>query len=197
VNVLEQINAEMAVVVARAQRSLVQISNGRHGQGAGVLWHADGLIVTNAHVVRRQALQVTLTDGRSLPARVLASDPNVDLAVLSVAAHGLPPIEPRKAWPLRPGQWVLALGHPWGVTGAATAGIVIGLGKPPEMPRFPGELLQVSLHLRPGHSGGPLVDEHGHLVGLNMMMAGPDIGLAVPLPVVKDFIAQVVNLPCR
>jgi S1-C subfamily serine protease len=197
VNVLEQINAEMAVVVARAQRSLVQISNGRHGQGAGVLWHADGLIVTNAHVVRRQALQVTLADGRSLPARVLASAPNVDLAVLSVAAHGLPPIEPRKAWPLRPGQWVLALGHPWGVTGAATAGIVIGLGKPPEMPRFPGELLQVSLHLRPGHSGGPLVDEHGHLVGLNMMMAGPDIGLAVPLPVVKDFIAQVVNLPCR
>ena len=193
-NVLEQINAEMAEAVARAQRSLVQISNGRHGQGAGVLWRPDGLIVTNAHVVRRQALQVTLADGCTLPARVLASDPGSDLAALCVAAHGLHAIEPRRAWPLRPGQWVLALGHPWGVTGAATAGIVIGLGKPPEMPRFPGELLQVSLHLRPGHSGGPLVDEHGHLVGLNMMMAGPDVGLAIPLPVVKNFLQKTLRV---
>ena len=116
-----------------------------------------------------------------------------DLAALSVAAHGLHPIEPRRAWPLRPGQWVVALGHPWGVTGAATAGIVIDLGKPPEMPRFPGELLQVSLHLRPGHSGGPLVDEHGHLVGLNTMMAGPDVGLAIPLPAVTDFLKKTLR----
>lgn len=189
-NVLEQINAEMAMAVAGAQRSLVQISNGRRGKGAGVLWRPDGLIVTNAHVVRLQPLQVTLTDGRTLPARVLASDPDADLAALCVAAHGLHPIEQRKSWPLRPGQWVLALGHPWGVIGAVTAGVIIDLGKPPEMPRFQGELLQVSLHLRPGYSGGPLVDERGHLVGLNTMMAGPDVGLAIPLPVVNEFLVK-------
>jgi serine protease Do len=196
VNVLQQINAEMAVAVARAQRSLVQISNGRYGKGAGVLWRVDGLIVTNAHVVRRQTLQVTLADGRMLSARVLAADPGTDLAALCVAAHDLQPIEPRSAWPLRPGQWVVALGHPWGVAGAATAGIVIDLGKPLEMPRYPGELLQVSLHLRPGHSGGPLVDEHGHLVGLNTMMAGPNVGLAIPLPMVNDFLAKYQEKIC-
>jgi S1-C subfamily serine protease len=72
-----------------------------------------------------------------------------------------------------------------------TVGSVIAVGAPPEMPQFRGELLQVGLHVRPGYSGGPLVDAHGHLVGLNMMMAGPDVGLAIPLPVIKAFLHRV------
>jgi S1-C subfamily serine protease len=79
------------------------------------------------------------------------------------------------------------------VTGAATAGVVIGVGLPPEMPSFRRELIQVSLHLRPGHSGGLLMDGYGRLVGINTMMAGPDVGLAVPVHVVKRFLRQTLG----
>jgi serine protease Do len=192
-SILEQVNDKMAAVVECVRRSLVQISNGRRGTGAGVLWQTDGLIVTNAHVIRHHAPQVALADGRTLPARVLGTDSDHDLAALSIAAGGLPAIERSASWPLRPGQWVLALGYPWGVAGGVTAGVVIGVGVPPEMPRFQGALIQTSLHLRPGHSGGPLVDVHGRLVGINTMMAGPDVGLAIPLPVITAFLRRTLG----
>jgi len=185
---LQQLNAEMANVVDRVRGSLVQITNGRNGAGAGTIWHPEGLIITNAHVVRRPSLSVTLPDGRRLPARVLAYDQTLDLAALRVDARNLPTIELGDSKRLQPGDWVLALGHPWGVTGAATAGVVIAVGVPPEMARMGRELVQVSLHLRPGHSGGPLVDVRGRLVGINTLMAGPDVGLAVPVHVVKSFL---------
>ena len=90
---------------------------------------------------------------------------------------------------LQPGNWVVAYGHPWGVDGAATAGVVIGQGPTlPERPRFGRDWLAVSLHYRPGHSGGPLVDAEGRLVGINTVMAGPDVGLAVPVHVIKSFL---------
>lgn len=193
VNVLQQINDAMAAIVERVQRSLVRINNGQYSMAAGTVWHPDGLIVTNAHVIHHSAPQVTLADGRRLPARVVAAAIDDDLAVLSVAATALPTVERAATWPLRPGQWVLALGHPWGVTGAATAGIVIDVGRPPEMPHFRGALIQVSVHLRPGYSGGPLVDGHGRLVGINTMMAGPEVGLAIPVPVVAAFLRRVLE----
>ena len=192
-NVLQQINDEMAAIVERVRPGLVQISNGRGGRGAGTIWHPDGLIVTNAHVIRHNAPQVTLEDGRTLQARVLTTDSSADLAALSVAAGSLPAIAHAASWLLRPGHWVLALGHPWGVTGAATAGMVIDVGPPPDMPRWRGELIQVSVHLRPGYSGSPLVDAHGHLVGINTMMAGPDVGLAIPFPRVAAFVRQALG----
>jgi S1-C subfamily serine protease len=80
------------------------------------------------------------------------------------------------------------------VAGAVTAGVVAGVGRDlPEMPRSDREWIAVSLHLRPGHSGGPLVDDQGRLVGMNTMMAGPDVGLAVPVHVVKHFLRQAVG----
>jgi serine protease Do len=193
VNILQQMSSAMAAIVERVQRSLVQISNGRQGTGAGVLWPPEGLIVTNAHVVRRHTPRVTLADGHPLPTQVLSTDAKHDLAVLSTSTHGLPAIDLRTSWPLRPGEWVLACGHPWGVAGATTVGMVIDTGVPPELPRVPGELIQVSLHLRPGHSGGPLVDGHGRLVGINTMMAGPEVGLAIPLPVINAFLRRVLG----
>lgn len=192
-DVLQQLNSEMASVVEDARRGLVQISNGRRGgAGAGTIWHPDGLILTNAHVVRRPSLRVTLPDGRQMPARVLAHDKQLDLAALSVEANGLPTIEVGDSGRLRPGDWVLALGHPWGVTGAATAGVVIDVGVPLEMAALGRELIQVSLRVRPGNSGGPLVDVGGRLVGINMMMAGPQVGMAVPVHVVKSFLRQAL-----
>jgi serine protease Do len=192
-NLLQQLNLEMASVVENVRSSLVQITNGRHGAGAGTIWHSDGLILTNAHVVGRRGLRVTLPDGRTLPARLLAHDASLDLAALAVDATNLPTIELGKSKHLRPGQWVLALGHPWGVTGAVTAGVVIGVGPVLEMSLPQQELIQVSLHLRPGHSGGPLVDVHSRLVGINAMMAGPDVGLAVPVHAVKGFLRRALG----
>jgi serine protease Do len=118
----------------------------------------------------------------------------LDLAALSIEASGLPTIEPGDSRKLRPGEWVLALGHPWGVIGAATGGIVIGIGADlPEMPFAGREWLAVSLHMRPGHSGGPLIDTAGRLVGVNTMINGPDVGMAVPVHVIKKFLRRSLS----
>ena len=191
-DLLQQLNRELAAVAEEAQRSLVSISNGRRGAGAGTIWHPEGLILTNAHVVQLRSPKVTLPDGRTSPGRVLAHDEELDLAALRVDAADLPTIELGRSQRLRPGQWVLAVGHPWGVAGAATAGVVIGMGPPPEMTMPGGELIHVGLHLRPVPWGGPLVGSDGRLVGINTMMAGPDVGLAVPVHVVKAFLRQAL-----
>jgi serine protease Do len=195
-DLLRQLNEEMASVADGALRSLVQISDGQ-GNGAGTIWHPDGLIVTNAHVVAgRHSLEVTLSDGRTFPAQVLAQDQDRDLAALAIKASDLPTIELGDSRRLRPGQWVFALGHPWGVTGVVTAGIVIGLGAEwPEMPSSGQDWIAVSLHVRPGNSGGPLVDVQGRLVGINTIMTGPEAGFAIPIHVAKSFLRERLGTP--
>ena len=188
---LQQVNEELGDLVTGVRRSLVQIQSGDRGGGAGSIWHPDGLIVTNAHVVRTRMPQVLLPDGTRLAAQVLAHDRHLDVAALSVAETGLPRIALGDSRGLKPGQWVTALGHPWGVPGAATSGVVIGVGTGlPEMNDDDRELIVVGLQLRPGYSGGPLVDDRGRLVGLNTMMVGPDVGVAVPVQVVKQFLRE-------
>ena len=189
--VLQQLNTEMASVVENVGRGLVQIRSSGGGSGAGTIWHPDGLILTNAHGVRRGPLQITLPDGHTLPARLLAHDRDRDLAALAVDASGLPAMDLGESKLLRPGQLVLALGHPWGIVGALTAGVVIGMGSEGQVP--PGDWIIANLHLRPGYSGGPLIDIHGHLVGINAMMTGPDVGIAVPVHVAKAFLRQTLG----
>ena len=152
-------------------------------------WHADGLVVTNAHVVQRGPLQVVLADGRRLPARLIAQDERLDVAALSIDASGLPTIPLGESTALRPGQLVMAAGHPWGVEGAVATGVVIGTGDEPDR----RELVAVSLSLRPGNSGGPLTDARGRLVGINAMVTGPEVGLAVPVHVVKRFLKRALG----
>ena len=198
-NMLQQLNDEIGTVVDRARRGLVHIHNANGGNGAGTIWHPAGLIVTNAHVVAdytgragrvaQDALKVTLPDGRTLPATLMAADPDRDLAALSVLADDLPTIELGSSRHLHSGDWVLAIGHPWGIEGAVTGGVVIGMGADllaPPLNRL--DWITVSLHMRPGHSGGPLVDAYGRLVGINTMIAGPDVGFAIPLHAVKEFL---------
>ncbi len=190
-NILEQLNSEMSVAVENVRRGLVEIRNGR-GAGAGTIWHSDGLIITNAHVLGRHGLKVVLPDQRSFPARVVAFDRERDIAALSIEATGLPTVEVGDSKLLKPGEWVMAIGHPWGVLGAATAGVVIGQGSDlPELPASGREWIAVSLHMRPGHSGGPLVDINGRLVGVNTMVTGPEVGMAIPVHVVKEFLKQI------
>jgi serine protease Do len=205
-NLLEQLNADMSTVIETGWRSLVRIGNGE-GAGAGTIWHKDGLIVTNAHVAARRVhrgwgrrtsgasneLKVTLADGRNFMAKVLAFDEDNDLAALSIDATDLPTIEVGNSWTVRSGQWVMALGHPWGVQGAATSGVVIGKGNNlPEMPAG-HDWIALSLHLRPGHSGGPLLDANGKLIGINTMITGPDVGFAIPVDTVKSFLRQAIG----
>ena len=212
---LEQLNESMGDVVERAGQSLVRVSAGGRGFGAGSVWHSDGLIITNAHVVsggrggRRGGgnLTVTLPDGSTHPARLLAQDAAQDLAALSIDisreisgnttrdADGLTPVALGDSRSLEPGQWVMALGHPWGVAGAVTGGAVIGFGDDlPETESRDGvegrEWIAVGLSLRPGHSGGPLVDAQGRLVGICTMMAGPQVGMAVPVHTAKEFLRR-------
>lgn len=192
-NLLQQLSSEMTDVVGRTRRSLVQITNGHlAGNGAGIIWHSDGLIITNAHVVRRRSVSVTLPDGRKLPAQILAHDPEKDIAALKIEASGLPAIEVGDSEALRPGEWVFAVGHPFGVEGAATAGVVIGTGR--TLPEHGGrDWVMVNVRLRPGNSGGPLVDAHGRLVGVNTIMTSAESGGAVPVHVVKSFVREKVK----
>lgn len=112
--VTQQLDTDLASVVEDVRRSLVQVRNGHRGGGAGTIWHPKGLIVTNAHVVGRGAVRVILPDGRELLARVLAKDDQRDLAALVVDASDLPTVQLGDSKSLQPGQWVVAVGHPWG-----------------------------------------------------------------------------------
>ena len=192
---LQDLSDELADVAAGVRRSLVHIQNGRRGAGAGSIWHPDGLIVTNAHVVGSKDLEVTLPDGRDLPARLLAHDKRIDLAALSVEADGLPAIELGDSRGLVAGQLVLAMGHPWGVPGAVTSGVVIGMGSDlQESPVAGREWVVADLRLRPGHSGGPMMDAEGRLVGINTMITGPDVAMAVPVHSVKSFLQKALKI---
>ena len=200
VDLLARFDADTHAVVARTLDALVRVRNGM-GAGAGAVWHSDAdvahghsLILTNAHVVGRHPPQVDLPDGRSFAATVVAADAGLDLAALRIDVAGLREIPLGDSRALRPGQWVLALGHPWGIAGGLTAGVVIGHGAAlPEMPLSEREWIALSLRLRPGHSGGPVVDAAGRLVGLNAVMVGPEVGLAIPVHVAVAFLKRALH----
>jgi serine protease Do len=193
--ILQEIDTQMTAVIAQVQRSLVQVQNGRRGNGAGTIWHEDGLILTNAHVAQRRNPEIILADGRSFSSTLLAYDESRDLAALAIEATDLPTIELGDSRQLRAGDWVMAAGHPWGIRGAVSAGAVIAVGVPNELRGYPGDLIQVGLQLRPGHSGGPLVDGNGRLLGINTMIAGPQVGLAIPVHVVAAFLKEKLRRP--
>ncbi|MCH8007447.1 MAG: trypsin-like peptidase domain-containing protein, partial [Chloroflexi bacterium] len=172
---LQQLSEEISEEVESVWNSLAQVRNvnGR-GAGAGTIWHKDGLILTNAHVVQKGPMEVVLRDGRTFPAQVIAQDEDLDVAALSIDAHDLPTIPLGESRSLKAGQMVLATGHPWGVIGAVAAGVVIGIGEFwPHMPQMRRDMIAVDLNLRPGNSGGPLTDARGRLVGINTLMTGP------------------------
>ncbi len=193
VGILQQLNDEMAAAATNVRRSLVQITNGRGGAGAGTIWHSEGLIITNAHVIAgHRSLHVTLQNGQTYPAQVLVADSDLDLAALYIEASDLPTIALGDSRRLKAGEWVMAMGHPWGIVNALTGGVVIGMGSRLGDMEFRNgqDWIAVSLHLRPGHSGGPLVDAQGRLIGVNTMMNGPEVGVAIPVHVVKRFLKE-------
>src|SRR3990170_1813215 len=117
---LDRLGEDTAAVIERALESLVSVHNGRRGAGAAVIWDDRGTLVTNAHVAGRGQLHVRLADGRQATAETVAVDRHHDLAALHVDLQPLRPVDRGDARRLRPGEWIYALGHPWGVEGAAT-----------------------------------------------------------------------------
>jgi serine protease Do len=173
---------EFGEVSERLRRSTVQVATKGRGQGSGsgVIWGADGLIVTNAHVARGAEAKVSLWDGSAHPAKVLSRDERRDLASLRIAAAGLPAATPGDSDALRAGEIVIAVGNPLGFIGALTTGVVHSL---PNRKRW----VAADVRLAPGNSGGPLADARGRVVGINTMIAGA-LALAVPSNAVGEFL---------
>jgi serine protease Do len=166
------------------RRITVELTSARNAVGAGVVW-APGWIVTNAHVIRHPRVAVRFADGRREDGVVVAADRAADLAVLRVPDVGLPTVVSDELDTLRVGSLVVAIGHPFGMRGALTAGIVHALGPITSRGRA---WIQTDLKLAPGNSGGPLADARGCLRGLNAMIVG-NLALAIPVSEVRYFIA--------
>ena len=157
-----------------------------HGQGSGFIISRDGLILTNAHVVRdAQEVTVKLADRRELKAKVLGADPATDIAVLRVNATGLPTVRFGDPTSLQVGDYVLAIGAPFGFDQSATAGIVSAKGR-----SLPGDayvpFIQTDAAVNPGNSGGPLFDAGGNVVGINAQIysqTGGYQGLSFAIPI--------------
>ncbi len=191
-----ELSDALSGVAGRIRRSLAVVHNGRRGAGAGVVWRSSGLIVTNNHVIAHGKPRVTLDDGREFPARILAQDAEIDLALLQIEANELPAAPIADSRSLRVGQMVMAIGHPWGQRAFLTRGIVSGMsqaetgGKRGSVP-----VIRSDVHLAPGNSGGPLINASGGVVGINTMIVGGDISLAIPSHLVESFVQEVLGEP--
>jgi serine protease Do len=176
----------LAPVAERLREVTVEVGSGQ-GSGAGILWAPD-LVVTNAHVARAAALQVRLADGRCLAAALVAADHRADLALLRVPRTRVSLASLADSDMVCVGTLVVALGHPLGLRGTVTAGIVHALG-----PLSAGgrRWIHADLRLAPGNSGGPLADTSGHVVGLNTMIAG-GLALAIPINDVRHFVTATL-----
>lgn len=197
-SIWQQINQAQAALVEQVGQSVVRIYSGDDGIGAGMVWQADGVIVTNAHVIAdrnglRQNLAVELRDGALFDAQVLAYDLRRDVAVLRIDENNLAHVSAKYDVQLQPGQYVMALGHPWGMVDAATGGVVIGTGNNlPEL-RDHRNWIALDLKMRPGHSGGPLFNAFGQVVGMNTMIQGPEVSFAIPADVIQSYVEDVLT----
>jgi len=173
-------------IAEKLRRSTVLVSPGGRGNGSGVIWSANGAIITNAHVARASQTRVQLWDGREFDAALVSRDTRRDLAELRINAANLPAATPADSSQLRPGELAIAIGNPLGFVGALTTGVIHGVGP---LHRFGSEpWVQADVRLAPGNSGGPLADARGRVIGINTMVAG-HLALAVPSNAVTSFLA--------
>jgi serine protease Do len=173
-------------IAEQLRRSTVLVFAGERGNGSGVIWSADGSIVTNAHVARASQMRVQLWDGREFDAALISRDTRHDLAELRISATNLPAATAADSSQVRPGELAIAIGNPLGFVGALTTGVIQAVGP---FRRFgPETWVQADVRLAPGNSGGPLADARGRVIGINTMVAGR-LALAVPSNAVTSFLA--------
>ena len=166
--------------------------------GSGFIISADGYVLTNHHVVDDASeIIVHLTDRRELKAKVIGSDPATDIAVLKVEAANLPTLALSDSRNLRPGQWVLAIGSPFGFDHSVTAGVVSGLGRPSlDSSQRYVPFIQTDVAINRGNSGGPLLNTSGEVVGINSQIfsnSGGYMGVsfAIPIEVAMNAVRQI------
>lgn len=189
---LPTLMSDLAAVVAHLREITVELHTAGRVVGSGVIWRADGLIVTSAHVLARarqghEDHVVVLTNRRRLMAALVDWNQRLDLALLRVDATNLPAATVGDSDRLRPGELILATGSPFGLAGAVATGVVHAApaGTCRDRPR----LIQADLRLAPGNSGGPMADASGRVIGVNAMIAG-GLALAVPSHLVEAFVKR-------
>jgi serine protease Do len=167
----------------------------RRTSGSGVMIRSDGYLVTNEHVVAdAETIQVKLADGRRFVGRLVGKDERVDLALVKIEATRLPVAALGDSNRLRVGEFVLALGQPFGLEQSVSFGIVSRKGAP-LMVAAPGfDFIQTDATVNPGNSGGPLVNMAGEVIGINSMAArNGTIGFAIPINLVKGLLPQLAS----
>lgn len=182
-----QISDALGELTRELARNVVLVRGSMGSSGSGVIWDQPGLIITNHHVVPGQSAQITVSDGRRLNARVIRRAPALDLAALRVE-HDLADRASRvgDSDRLRVGDLVVAVGNPMGERNAPSVGILASA--PNEAP-----VLRLSITLRPGNSGGALVNATGEIVGIPHMVTGSGLALAVSSRTVARFLAGVTG----
>jgi len=166
-----------------------------HGLGSGFLFDRAGHVLTNAHVVAgARQVQVTLEDGQALRARVVGVDRSLDIAVLEVQGRRLLPLAIGRAENARVGEWVLAVGSPFGLDHTVTAGVLSAKGRDGIGQSSIDDFLQTDAAINPGNSGGPLVDLSGEVIGINTMILGhgSGLGFAIPIELAADSARQLL-----
>ncbi len=173
------------------------------GTGSGFIWDDDGHIVTNYHVIQgAQKFMVTLADQSSWPAKLVGVEPNKDLAVLKIENrdNSLVPLNIGSSHDLRVGQFVYAIGNPFGLDQTLTTGVISALGR--EIMSVGGrairDVIQTDAAINPGNSGGPLLDSNGKLIGVNTMIYSPSgasagIGFSIPVDEVKWVVPDLIE----
>jgi S1-C subfamily serine protease len=173
----------------------------QEGTGSGFIYDTEGHIVTNYHVVAgAESVSVALAAGEVYTATVVGADSSNDLAVLRIEAENLPdPIPLGDSDQLRVGQFVVAIGNPFGLDRTLTVGVISALSRVIESPdsRFIGEAIQTDAAINPGNSGGPLLDLEGRVIGVNAQIISPSqasagIGFAIPVNTVRRVAPQLI-----
>lgn len=204
-NVLDAYSRTVVDVVDRVGPAVVSVHVGRKreervvpaGTGSGVIITPDGYLLTNQHVVQRAShVEISLLDGERVGADVIASDASTDLAVLRAGTSGLPSLKLRTDKDVRPGQLVVAIGNPFGFEATVSAGVVSAHGRALRAAdgRLIEGIIQHTAPLNPGNSGGPLVDSHGRVVGINtaIIAAAQGIGFAIPARTAEWVVSEVL-----
>jgi S1-C subfamily serine protease len=168
----------------------------RRGMGSGVVFSHDGAILTNNHVIEdARSINVRLRDGRVFPGRLVGRDPATDLAVVRVDAKGLTPANFANSDAARVGEWVVAVGSPFGLDYTITTGVLSAKGRGGVGVNAVEDYLQTDASINPGNSGGPLVNLDGQVLGINTMIVskGQGIGLAVPSSMARRVAEQILR----
>ncbi len=166
----------------------------QRGEGSGFIINKDGYILTNAHVVRgSDAVQVALSDGKLFRGKPVGIDPVTDVALIKIdSGFDLPVLPLGSSDKLKPGEWVMAIGSPFGLDLTVTAGIVSGKGRSLGTSPF-DDFIQTDAPINPGNSGGPLINMQGEVVGINtaILAQGQGLGFSLPIDLVKKLLPQL------